>query len=243
MVIGIVKFAAEVRGLQLPQMEISSPQPKIDKVKLRRQGDEPLRVEFDLIDVFDGQEAKSIVRPVLESILNQLVLQFDISVGEPRLSSLSLPQDESANSIEAETRFPLVRLVTKQDVTPNDAEIQRLTATLGQPRAPAHLFSAYRNAASQDDAVTRFMFLYSLLLQLLGDNQGAVETYIQKEDRGVVVTPSPHKSGTLETVYTRLRNEVGHVRQGVTPEQTRLEIVNNVDAFQQLVKTALLQKT
>ncbi len=45
--------------------------------------------------------------------------------------------------------------------------------------------------------------------------------------------------GVLETVYTRLRNEVGHIRAGSTLERTQAEIRANLPAFQTIVKTAI----
>lgn len=239
MIIGTAEFAVEVQGIQLPQIEVPSQEPKIRDIKLERSGQAPLTAQFSLIDVFNADEAKDIIRPVLESILNRLALEFDISVGEPQLSNLSLPQDESASSIWVESQFPLLRVVTRQDVTPENEKLEQLSATLGAPLKQPALYSAYRAAVNQEDAVTRFMFLYGTLLQLVGDNQQYANDFIRKEEPRVPSTPRPDKPKILETTYTRLRNEVGHVRPGVSPAQTRSEIESSVTNFQKIVKAAL----
>jgi hypothetical protein len=239
MSIGTAKFAVEVQGIQLPEIEVSSQESKIREIKLERIDHAPLKAEFSLIDVFDADEAKAIVRPVLESILNCLALEFDISIGEAQLSNLYLPKDESASSIWVESRFSLRRVVTRQDVTPDDAKLRQLSAKLGVSLKHPALYSAYRAAVNQKDAVTRFMFLYGILLQLVGDNQRDADDFVRKQEPWVHSTPRPDKPKILETTYTRLRNEVGHVRPGASPGQTRSEIENSVTNFQKIVKAAL----
>jgi hypothetical protein len=101
------------------------------------------------------------------------------------------------------------------------------------------LYSAYRFAGNQKDHVARFMFLYNILLQLKGDKQQQVDDFIRSELPSVPESPRPDRPNKMETVYTRLRNQVGHVRSGTTSEQTRKEIEDNVTAFQELVRTAI----
>lgn len=83
------------------------------------------------------------------------------------------------------------------------------------------------------------MFLYNILLQLHNDNQGQGDNFIRGEIPTVSQSPSPRNPSVMETTYTRLRNEVGHIRAGVTPEQTRTEIEGNVAGLQALVKVAI----
>jgi hypothetical protein len=105
--------------------------------------------------------------------------------------------------------------------------------------ARADLHAAYRFAVSQSDAVARFMFLYNILLQLGGDNQGGVDNLVRQEEPNVRQRLRKRKPRVMETIYTRLRNEVGHVRAEATPRQTRTEIEHNVAALQAIVKVAI----
>lgn len=141
-----------------------------------------------------------------------------------------------------ESYFPLRRVVTKQDVILSDKERIQLATRLQQPPQPADVYTAYRFATSQQDAVNRFMFLYNILLRLHRDNQTLVDNFIRQEDPNVAETPSPlpRKRNMMETVYTKLRNEVAHARQGSTPNQTRDDIASHVDGLQAIVRSALI---
>lgn len=50
---------------------------------------------------------------------------------------------------------------------------------------PHRLHSAYRFASNQADPISRFMFLYNILLELNGDNQKQVDDFIRSEVPGV----------------------------------------------------------
>jgi len=67
----------------------------------------------------------------------------------------------------------------------------------------AQYFNLFRFALQSPDPVTRFMFLYSILLVMCGDSQKKVDKFIQKIDPNVEVTESPH-DGKPKTIYTRL---------------------------------------
>ena len=72
------------------------------------------------------------------------------------------------------------------------------------------------------------MHLYNLLHMLLGDFQYDVEEFIRQEDPSVLETPAPSrpkrtrkpKTGQ-ETIFTRLRNELGHPRPGTNLVKTK----------------------
>lgn len=123
----------------------------------------------------------------------------------------------------------------------NTARRQEVASLLEkQPLTRPDLYSAYRFVLNQSDAVVRFMFLYNILLQICGDDQGKIDDFIRRKIPDVAQSQSPyHNRGVKETVYTRLRNEVGHRRAGTYLEQTRTEIEGNVANFQALVKKAI----
>jgi hypothetical protein len=77
---------------------------------------------------------------------------------------------------------------------------------------------------------------------LLGDSEKDVEDFIMRE---APTTPryasqNPRaKSGAQETVYTRLRNEIGHVRTGGDLDKTKNEIRRWVGELAALTKRAI----
>ena len=80
----------------------------------------------------------------------------------------------------------------------------------------------YRSAMSNDDDIARFMFLYSILFDVLEANgQSAVDRFIRSECPEVykhgedIPSEKKDKNGhpfRNETIYTWLRNQVGHTQ-------------------------------
>ena len=66
-----------------------------------------------------------------------------------------------------------------------------------------------------------------------------MKAFIRKHKPGVSQTPHYLNAGKVETVYTRLRNEVGHVRSNKTLENTTAEIAQHVSDLADLVKIAI----
>ena len=71
------------------------------------------------------------------------------------------------------------------------------------------------------------MHLYNILLMFFDDErpraQKRLDTYIREQNSDVLMTPNP-RTNRSETVYTRLRNEFGHHRQGVNLDDTKAEM-------------------
>ena len=84
------------------------------------------------------------------------------------------------------------------------------------------------------------MLLYWILLQLNNDKQQQVETQIKRFEPTVPRTPSP-KNNEPETIYTRLRNELAHSRDGVAPQKTWCEIQTQVGGLAEIVKKVLVE--
>jgi hypothetical protein len=135
--------------------------------------------------------------------------------------------------------MPVSWRVLAPDIIPDATRRREIAAVLEQSSSRPDLYSAYQFAINQSDAVARFMFLYNILLQLHGDAQRQVDNFIRQEEPNVPQSPSPRYPNVTETVYTRLRNEVGHTRAGTTSERTRREMEDNLATLQALVKTAI----
>lgn len=86
------------------------------------------------------------------------------------------------------------------------------------------------------------MHLYNLLRMLLGDSERTVEAFIKREAPTAPRTPSLNrhaKSGDEETIYTRLRNNLGHPERGANVDQTKMEMVRWVGQLVALTKRAI----
>lgn len=239
MATGTVQFAAPLRGLQFEPIEIADSRPAVEKIVLEAQNDGWLHIVIHLIDIFNFEDAEAIANGILPSILNRIAFYRNVSVGEPHFRGGTLPKGASGSSFTVRKDLQLMWDHATPVLTLGEETRQELARILEQQYTHHDLYSAYRFALSQSDPVARFMFLYNILLQLNGDNQQQVDAFIRSEIPGVPQSPRPDRRGIIETVYTRLRNEVGHRRPGATPEMTRKEIQENVAPFQVLVRTAI----
>lgn len=90
-------------------------------------------------------------------------------------------------------------------------------------------------ARAVPEPIGRFMALYSLLDSAGKGMQGQVDRLILSVEPTTHQTTSPH-NGQLETLYTRLRNELAHVRPTATVFSTHEEIIVHLPRFEWIVK-------
>ncbi len=191
------------------------------------------------LDLFSFEDAENIGKEILPSILNRLAFECNVSVGEPYQTGGTLPKDASGSLHTVRKDVLLLWDSASPVLTLGDTTRQELAKLLEQPVTRPDLYTAYRFAGFQNDPVARFMFFYNILLQLHNDSQKQIDDFIRKEMPNIPQSPRPDKPRLIETIYTRLRNEVGHTRTGATSEQTSKEIKENVMGLQTLVKAAI----
>lgn len=99
----------------------------------------------------------------------------------------------------------------------------------------------FYDAATIIEPVGRFISLYTLLLHKYADNQKAVDKAILEVDPTVGQFKSPYMEG-YETVFSKLRNEMSHKREGTNILETQSEIKLNVDRFEVIVKRLVINE-
>jgi len=117
---------------------------------------------------------------------------------------------------------------TPAPVMLNQLRRAELKQFLEQSSRPGYVYyEIFRSALRIDDAASRFMVLYgAILMSIFKDSQEKVDAFVLSKQPSVP-TNLPfknRKSGVPETVYTRLRNEIGHVRPNATIDGTRAEM-------------------
>ncbi len=91
------------------------------------------------------------------------------------------------------------------------------------------------------EPVSRFISLYTLLLHSLGDNQSKVDEAILAIDPTVAEYRSLKHPKHYETIFTKLRNELSHVRQGTSLIETHAQIRLNIDRLERIVKIYIIR--
>jgi response regulator of citrate/malate metabolism len=113
-----------------------------------------------------------------------------------------------------------------------------LNAPLFHKRYNYDILKRFNFARSLEDPVSRFLSLYAMLSSVANDNQQQIDELIRTEEPTVACSPSPRHSRP-ETIFTRLRNELAHHREGVSVFATHDEIRLHVGRFEGLVRRIL----
>lgn len=93
-----------------------------------------------------------------------------------------------------------------------------------------------------EDPISKFTLYYSLLSILKG-KQEKVDEFIESVDKDVTKRETTRKDIDFEeTIYTYLRNQVGHVQEDTELDLLTCEIRNNVEGLRKILKLALGKK-
>lgn len=99
----------------------------------------------------------------------------------------------------------------------------------------------YYDSATIVEPISRFISLYTLLLHKYSDKQANVDKAILGIDPTIIQFKSP-KFNWYETIFTKLRNEMSHKRDGINILETHDEIKLNMEKFEEIVKELFLEK-
>ena len=102
----------------------------------------------------------------------------------------------------------------------------------------------FRMALQNKDSVSRYIFFYSIL-GLIKGNQKKIDDFIKIMEPSVKLEPctNPRIAGYMETIYTYYRNQVSHTTEKSVLLKIRSEIENLLPRFTEHVKVAILENT
>lgn len=237
---GSITYGAQIQGLNLESIEIQGFQPSIDKIVIKTENETRIIITFYIKDIFKQDDAILLTHDYVALLINRISFEFGSQIGEPRCEGWSLPKELNGNRHVVVRDFVVMYDLVGGTINPGTQRLQELKISLLKPISTLDRYlPLYRFAICQSDPISRFLFLYNLILLLNGDKQVLVDNQIISIDNSVPLTPIPHKPNKTETLFTRLRNEVAHTRPNANQELTAKEIINNVSRFQDLVKKAL----
>ena len=235
----VAEYKVRMCGVVFEEIKLLSTHLCIDKYVLQAQ-DNFLHFQFFLRNIESEQAVESIIGDVLKPILEKLSFEFEVEVGKPHLKSACILDDEGNEQTLIQKTVDLSCYLSAI-LKPNIERVRRLKEFLSYAQPVMDMYiSLFSFAIRQVNPVARFLFLYNILLTINGDKQTVVDAYVIGEESGVQQSQSPVQK-RMETVYTRLRNEIAHARKGSIPEQTCKEIAANLSSFQRLVKAAILR--
>jgi len=194
-----------------------------------------IKVTFYLKHLKEGQ-SMSDVRPQVEEllmlILDYLSFEHGLQIQEVRTKGISLS-----------ARFGMIHHFTEEDKSKMEREISQVRF---EPYK-----RLYRAAMRNKDDIARFMFLYSLLYQVLGVSaQWKIDRYIRsesckrwyKEEEDMQSTRYPTDPDKKETIYTWLRNQVGHTQSNSEIKSVEGIIQVKVNELSCILKQAINER-
>lgn len=244
---GSVHFEIQLADVKFKECELPLPDQAIPLCRLQPVLHGQYEALLSTIDIYKGVDGTKLAAQQLSVLLARVSAFLNARVFPERYMGEELPLAPDGQMDQASYGVTASRAVS-MDLAPSEprvveqAELNNLIRLSGLPHGPHDfVLVLFRTAVTQPEALGRFMLLYQCLLQIEGDLQSALEKCIKHLRPHVRHFPNPRNAGT-ETVYTKLRNEVAHLRTGVSVDKTLDGIERNVDEFRTLVHERLLEK-
>jgi len=249
MLTGYQSYSINLSGyiyLAIPPFEISAPDfPTVDKVEIFTRNEKQIAVKIRFNNVPTEQDADSIGTLIAEQVADRLAFKYKVAANDPIKAECSFQRLNTCGSIHVSAASHLTLATVAHSIRKIDAsELTTLKPAIEASQPSKDLYySQFRWVMCQTDPIAKFMNLYKILLSLEGGpnhTQGPVDAFIVGQEPSVQPVFNPHpKVNRNETIYTRLRNEVGHEIPGTTPASTRQGMENHVDRLADHVKTAI----
>jgi hypothetical protein len=250
MLTGHISFAAKVTSpaIQAPEpFDLDNYNELIEKATVDLTNVKEARIKIKFGQVESDELGRATAEQAARDILDGIAIRFPARLGEPRVTELGLhdwpekPGTAYAPCVVAHAGVLPPTIHVGKMLTP--PQVEELKAFLKQPDTLGKdEYRVFRRVLQCDDPVEEFMLHYSLLTAFEGGNQPAVDEFIRQHEPGVEERTSPHTSKN-ETIYTCLRNEVGHhTRSKLKPAEIRREMQNKLPDLRKLVQKAIEER-
>jgi hypothetical protein len=240
---GTVKFHARIKGngLTFPLLEFNPNKPSVDKVAIEGPNGNEILSTVHLASVASSADGIAVATKVHRATMDRISFCHNIAIENGQMT------DSDFSPVNPPPGFHMAANPGYFSLTGHEARFvvglsaAHLKTELEQVSPGEHNFSLFRSALQSTSPVEEFMHLYNILLMLLGDDQAKVDKFVLDEDPSVPLTPDPRPNHQwkMETVYTRLRNELGHNRPGVNLDVTKAEMAKHLGGLIALTKRAI----
>jgi hypothetical protein len=236
---GSVSFASGIKGngLTFPKFAYNPNVAGVAKVEIEGPGGHEIRCTVHLTNVTTEDVGRDLARQVYDAALNRISYHHGTSVLFGRLTSdCFVPVGEPKGVVGVSVHM---HLTATAEVTLGLSEAS-LKPELEQlaPRGEAN-FGMFRSALNSTGPVEAYLSLYQVLMILFSDEQKDIDAFIVSQEPGVPQTQHPKKKpGVMETIYSRLRNELAHKRN-VNVDDTKKEMENRLGGLTAMVRKAI----
>jgi hypothetical protein len=199
------------------------------------------RIDVSMKEIDSYENARNSAEYTIETLLNMLAYHLQCFISDFRFDVARTVEGKNMTVYPS----PLTTHGSAGGTFQNSAAgiSELLRNTIDCP-----YFTMFRHAMQIRDELGKFMGFYNILLSIFNDEQKDIDNFIQTRDPNTPIIPSTRifKDGRSkivnETVFTKLRNQVGHFRPGTSLQQTHKEISQNLPAMQSHVVAAIKTK-
>ncbi|MBD2463979.1 hypothetical protein H6G89_23535 [Oscillatoria sp. FACHB-1407] len=253
---GEIDFRADFSGIEFESIEIVPFSPKVPKITLKS-SEEGISLKIEIANAESSKEviceaektAKHLAKILTfksgsyhqDFKIVQKNLMQELPDGTNRMITYVVGMTEHLCNVRTS-------LVIKPDKLPQfKSSIQKIS----QNQSP--YYDLFYFALGLQDPIAKFMVLYNIALDLCKrqnsktqeweEKQKYVDEFILSIRPNVPVYSFQRKDSIIsETIYTKLRNQVGHTRPDTNLEETRNEMVTNLNPFISIISELISQK-
>ncbi|MGI2294157.1 methylamine utilization protein MauJ [Paenibacillus sp. GXUN7292] len=196
-----------------------------------------LLIKFESDEEVDESSFEDLVLLELEKLLDKLAFAYSITFEEPFEISRRIGNVEKiASQMTAKFSIANPPLTTEQS--------DQLKQNLEYNVRDNTLLRMYRLAIKNNNPMERFFLLYGIIY-LLFRNQEKVDSFIKTTsgyDSSKEKVSGNRERSDKETIYTWLRNQIAHMNRSTNIKDIRMQIISNLNEFQNIVKEAMKLK-
>lgn len=249
----VVMYSTKFGGYEWEQIEFPWTAP-VSKVMVAASGtSKQLSVQVSILGAQSIEEARSVTDPIAAQVVNRLAYHLNFPIGNPHYIGASVTMAHANGTYTSSTvgvaRIGIRPLGESCQILGQERRDQIKNAIEGNALPGESLYTAYLAALSCTDTIAKFLVLYQLLMLHYKDDQKKVDSFIRNIEPGTPTTqtfPIEKKNSPTvylwETVYSRLRNQVGHNRH-VPIEQTRAEMEQHEQGLMRLARKLIDNKS
>ncbi|GAB4340085.1 MAG: hypothetical protein OHK0047_31210 [Leptolyngbyaceae cyanobacterium] len=236
---GGVNFQSSFAGYVFETIEISSFDPQIIKASISASERDGVLLTMELDHLPTLEDATHKAKEFALYIAKMLTFEFNVFHQNFKWVNDTLIEERPDGSSEMIGNVGMgFELEGDLVIVLGEKSLSSLKDSLQRKPSDSFSYDQFYYAFGLTDAISKFMALYNIVLTLCNDRQEDVDRFVLEVQPNIPVDLPyrPRKSGTPETLYTRLRNQIAHVRHGTTIESTGKEMERILSGLVEVTK-------
>jgi hypothetical protein len=238
-------------GIVFPPFEYRCNNPYVTRCELTTENGHEITAKISLENVPTAHDVEDIALAVHKQAMLRLECLYGMRSGQSDVKVLDLRSEQKPNDHIIAARTGVIKIEGHKASIIQGKSPDELRDILERPSPEADIyFELFNQARTSSNKVVEFLGYYQIVSSIHDDpGQHGIDQFFLVHDRHM--PPLTHKPDSkpdrpkLETVYTRLRNEIAHVRHvpgTARPKDisaTKAEISEHVERLRGLAVTAI----